>query len=120
MGVDYHFLQFVIVKVFYLLLLIVSYKFSVHFHLIITKMPSTLGRIIFIHLLRVTVIYSLCAIYKFTSVLPLLSTLYVDHQVLLVSLFVYYIISMFCLISQKLNSNYYRFCSVFHNYLCII
>mgnify|MGYP007070146436 CR=1 FL=1 len=33
-------------------------------------MLSTLGKIIFIHLLRSTVIYDLLAIHKFTSVLP--------------------------------------------------
>nr|DAW62576.1 MAG TPA: hypothetical protein [Caudoviricetes sp.] len=40
-------INFVILEVFYLPVLIVSYKFGIHFHLHLSKMSNTLGNILF-------------------------------------------------------------------------
>ena len=52
--------HFVILKAFYPLVLIVSYKVGVHLHLQLNgQVMDTLGQIIFIHCLRSTVLLSL-------------------------------------------------------------
>lgn len=70
--------DFVILHTFYYVVLIVSYKSSIHFHprltlgfqtILYIVVSDTRGWIIFIHHLCVTVLHSLYAIYKVTSVL---------------------------------------------------